>query len=133
MIEDDSNLYVSEFSGNHWDTRRQKIIGRQGVTLPTIWLNVSVYNDFERFVKGIITFPDMVRRAQASFIQDINDRIFNAFMKAGSGLPSQFTETGVFDKDTLTDLIARVQTADGVNGAAPIIAGTRQSLAPPNG
>lgn len=37
-IEDNSILVVSNFSGNHWDTDRQKITGGKSFSVPTSWI-----------------------------------------------------------------------------------------------
>lgn len=129
IVDDDSLFYVAEYSGNHWDTRRQSIIGRQSFTTPTVWLVVKAYSDFERFVKGLITFPEMISKIQMSFTNELNNRVYDSFMKAGDSLPSEFTESGTYDSDTLNELISKVQAATGT-ATPPVIAGVRTALSP---
>jgi hypothetical protein len=39
---------VNRFSGNTWDTDREKLIGRRKISLDTEWFYAHVYDDFER-------------------------------------------------------------------------------------
>lgn len=126
VVEDNGVLVASRFSGNHWDTDRQKIYGRRSFSVPCEWIYVRVYNDFERFMLGAITLQEMVRKMQVAFQNEIDSRVYAAFNGIGTYLPDKFKETGAYDKALLNDLIQRVQIASQKN---VIIAGTRTALA----
>ena len=64
IVEDNSVLVTASFAGNHWDTPRQKLMGRKAFSLYTEWIFIRVYDDFERFLKGAITLPILVARMQ---------------------------------------------------------------------
>ena len=38
VVEDNSILVASRFSGNHWDTDRQKLQGKKGFSVSTEWI-----------------------------------------------------------------------------------------------
>ena len=109
-IEDNSTLIVSRFSGNHWDIDRQKLPAGKTFDVETEWFAVKVYDELERFLKGVTTLVQMFDAIQKSIQRDIDDRIYSAFNGAGTYLPTQFTETGSFDGDKLIQLADKVST-----------------------
>ncbi len=124
-IEDNSILVVSSFSGNHWDTDRQKITGGKSFSVPTSWIYIRLYNDLERFLTGNDSLAGMLLRMQTALQNEIDARIYAAFNGIGTYLPAKFKETGSYDKGTMNTLIERVQTASQKN---VVIAGTRTAL-----
>lgn len=126
IVEDNSTLVASRFSGNHWDTNRQKVQGKREFSVPTEWIYIRVYDDLERFLKGTITLPEMIAKLQKGLANEIDSRIYAAFNGVGTYLPSKFQEKGTYDRDTLNDLIQRVQIA---SQKEVVIAGTRRGLA----
>lgn len=125
-IENNSTLVVSNFSGNHWDTNRQKLPGGKSFSVPTQWIYVRIYNDLERFLTGNDSLVKMLLHIQKSLQSEIDSRIFAAFNGIGTYLPAKFKETGSYDKDTLNTLIERVQTYSQKN---VVLAGSRTALA----
>ncbi len=125
IVEDNSVLVAVRFSGNHWDTDRQKLQGKRSFSVPTEWIYVRVYDDFERFLTGAITLSEMMAKLQKAFQNEIDSRIFASFNGVGTYLPEKFKESGAYDKSTMNDLIQRVQTASQKN---VVIAGTRTAL-----
>lgn len=126
VVEDNSTLIVSKFSGNHWNIDRQKLPVGKTFSVDTEWFAVRVYDELERFLKGIVTLAQMFDKIQESIQKDIDARIYSAFNGAGTYLPAQFQESGSFDADTLLDLIQRVQIA---TGKSVRLAGTKSTLA----
>lgn len=109
-VQDNSTLVVSRFSGNHWDIDRQKLPAGKTFSVETEWFAVKVYEELERFLKGITTLVQMYDAIQRSIQRDIDDRIYTSFNGAGTYLPTQFQETGTFDSDKLIQLADRVGT-----------------------
>ena len=125
VIPDNSHLIVSKFSGNHWNTIRQKRIGDRSVSLPTEWYSVRIYEELDRIMKGISKVTEMFKSLQEALEQDINDRVYTAFGSANIYLPNAFKESGVFSKDAMLGLIERVQAATKKDVK---LIGTRQGL-----
>jgi hypothetical protein len=125
-VDDDSTLIVTRFSGNHWNTDRQKLPAGKTFSTTTDWYNIRVYDELERFLKGVQTVEKMFAKLQESLQKDIDARVYSAFNGAGTFLPSQFQESGAFVKDTMLDLVQKVQIA---SGKTVRIAGTKQGLA----
>lgn len=125
-VPDDAVLVAARFSGNHWNIDRQKLGGSRTFSLETEWFGIRVYDDLDRFLKGYITVEEMFQKMQEGINKAIDSRVYSSFVGAGTYLPTEFTETGSFVKDTMLDLVERVQTASGKTAR---IAGTRQGLA----
>ena len=126
VVDDDGILFASKFAGNYWSVDRQKLQGRKSFSLQVEWITIRVYDELERFLKGTVTLAEMVAKLQKGFQNEIDTRIFTSFNGIGTYLPAKFQETGSYDKDTLSDLIQRVQVASQKN---VILAGTRSALA----
>ena len=126
VIDQDGILVASRFSGNHWDTERQKLQGKRSFSVPTEWIYIRVYDDFERFMIGAITLPEMVAKMQAAMQREIDARIFSSFNGIGTYLPEAFKETGAYVRETMLDMIQRVQIASQKN---VVLAGTKTALA----
>lgn len=126
VIDQDGILVASRFSGNHWDTERQKLQGKRSFSVPTEWIYIHVYDDLERFLTGAIDLATMMRNMQAAFQREIDGRIFAAFNGIGTYLPEAFKETGAYVRETMMELIQRVQTASQKN---VVLAGTKTALA----
>ena len=126
VIDQDGMLVASRFSGNHWDTERQKLQGKRSFSVPTEWIYIRVYDDLERFLTGSIDLATMMRNMQNAFQSEIDGRIFAAFNGIGTYLPEAFKETGAYVRETMMELIQRVQTASQKN---VVLAGTKTALA----
>ncbi len=125
VVDTPNTLLVSRFAGNHWDTDRKKLPGKKSFSLDLEWIYIRVYDDFERFLKGIITIPEMVAKMQKAMQDDIDGRVYAAFQGASTYLPAAFVKSGTYDELTLRNLIEEVETA---TGRSVVIAGTRTAL-----
>ena len=95
-------------------------------TVGTEWFGVRVYEEFERFFKGINTLAEMFNKIQDAFQKEIDARIYAAFNGAGTYLPAAFKENGTFDEKTFLQLCQKVAIASGKEVR---IAGTKIALA----
>lgn len=125
-VEDSSVLFTSKLAGNYWSIDRQKLQGVKSFGVHVETIGVRVYDELERFLKGTITLEKMMTALQKAFQTDIDSRIYTSFNGISTYLPAKFQETGTYDKDTMADLIERVQVASQQN---VILAGTRAALA----
>lgn len=127
VVEDEGTLISAvTVSGNHWDIDRKKVPGRKAFSLDTEWIAIRLYDDFERFLKGYITVPELIQKMQKAMNNAIDSRIFTAFNSAGTYLPSDFTKTGTYNRDSMMELIEKVETA---TQRSVTLAGTRTALA----
>lgn len=126
VIDQDGILVASRFSGNHWDVDRQKLQGKRSFSVPTEWIYIHVYDELERFLNGATTLPEMMTKLQNGFQNEIDARIYTSFNGIGTYLPEAFKETGAYVRETMMDLIQRVQIVSQSN---VILAGTKTALA----
>lgn len=127
--EDNGNLTVSKFSGNHWDTIRERLDLGTNYSVDTSWWVVHFYNDFERFMLNIDSYAKMLDKARKSFLQQFQNAIYTAFASMANYAPSAFYGHGTLattsEYDQLLALVERVEVATGVK---PVLAGTGIAL-----
>lgn len=123
--ENNTLLTVSKFSGNHWDTNRERFDVGEGFVVPTSWYVVHFYNEFERFMKGIDSFARLVEVAQKSFLQYFQNAIYTAFSGMLDAMPAGFSGHGTLATDAEKEaLLAICDKVEAATGNKPIIVGT---------
>ena len=124
-VKDKSYLVAAKFSGGTWDVERQKIGRAKDVAIDTEWSYIDCYEELDRFLKGYTTTVEMLSEVREGFAIDMDNRISTVFNGMGAYLPSQFVANGTYDKDTLMDIIRRVQTA---NRKKAVVAGSQRAF-----
>ena len=127
IIEDDTWITISKFSGNTWDTSREKVGGRRKISLDTEWYVGHVYDDFERFLTGAIDIQTLATKLTESFVRTVDSLIATAFNDAAVNLPSPFNVAAALTTADMRELIAKVRTKSGKNVR---IMGTAMAVAP---
>ena len=116
--EDNGNFIVSKFSGNHWDTIRERMDMGKSFSIETSWWEVHFYNEFERFMKNIDSWTKLMDKARKSFLQAFQNAVYAAFADMADMAPEGFVGHGALSTDTerdnLLELIEKVETANGV-------------------
>ena len=127
--EDNTLLTVSRFSGNHWDTVRERFDMGTAFSVSTSWYEVHFYNEFERFMKGLDSFVKMMDKARKSFLQCFQNAIYTAFSNMGDYVPAEFSGHGALSTDTekeaLLTIIEKVATD---TGHKPVLVGSSSAL-----
>lgn len=127
--EDNGYFTVSKFSGNHWDTIRERMDMGNSFSVETSWWEVHFYNEFERFMKNIDSWTKLMDKARKSFLQAFQNAVYAAFSQMSDMAPEGFVGHGSLatdtERDALLELIDKVETANGVK---PILVGTGAAL-----
>ena len=127
--EDNGYFTVSKFSGNHWDTIRERMDMGKSFSVETSWWEVHFYNEFERFMKNIDSWTKLMDKARKSFLQAFQNAVYAAFSQMSDMAPEGFVGHGSLatdtERDALLELIDKVETANGVK---PVIVGTGSAL-----
>ena len=127
--EDNGYFTVSKFSGNHWDTIRERMDMGKSFSVETSWWEVHFYNEFERFMKNIDSWTKLMDKARKSFLQAFQNAMYAAFSQMSDMAPEGFVGHGSLatdtERDALLELIDKVETANGVK---PILVGTGAAL-----
>ena len=129
IIEDNTWISVNQFSGNTWDTSREKISGRRKISLDTKWFFAHVYDDFERFRVGAIDVQTLLNKVTEAFVRTVDSLIATAFNDAAINLPPAFAVAASLTTPDMRELIQKVRTATGKNIR---IMGTEMAVAPLN-
>jgi len=112
QVEDNSLFKVYTTAHGTTDIARQTIHNRS-FRVSTTSKMIKIYAEFDAMMKGTIDFAGMVTKVAASFANEIGLMISNAMYGSYSSVGSNFKATGVFDEDTLDDIIANVKAATG--------------------
>jgi hypothetical protein len=118
-------LVAAKFAGNHWDTDRQKVAMGSEITLPSEWIYVNVYDELERFLKGIVSLDKLADKVYKAINKYITDRIYAQFANVATAVPADFSASGN-DEDAVGELVDIVQAAGGYDNVT--IAGTKAAL-----
>lgn len=120
---------VSRFSGNHWDTVRERIENGAPIQIPTYWHVVHAYNEFERFFKGLDSFAVMVNKVYESYAKFFRQSIYTAFSGIAEFVPDEFSDHGTLSTDTERDaLLTLAEKVEAYNGEKPMFIGSTTAL-----
>jgi len=125
IVETDTWVSVNKFSGNTWDTDREKLAGNKKISLETEWFYAHVYDDFERFVTGNITVDKLLEKMTDAFVRHMDTLIAVAFNDAATNLPTEFNVAAALTAAEMRDLIAKVKKYSRKN---IYIAGTEMAV-----
>ena len=127
--EDNGYFTVSKFSGNHWDTIRERMDMGKSFSVETSWWEVHFYNEFERFMKNIDSWTKLMDKARKSFLQAFQNAVYAAFSQMSDMAPEGFVGHGSLATDTERDaLLELIDKVEAANGVKPILVGTGAAL-----
>ena len=132
VSEDKTVLTVGRIEGNHWDIDRQRLGVGESFRVPTYWVGLGVYEEFERVMTGRADWAKLTNKIYEAMDYYVNGIIYEAVMSAGTQvLPGseQFYKTAalnVASKATLLTMVEDVQAAN--RGAEVVIMGTKTAL-----
>lgn len=128
--EDSSLFYVSEITEGTQGVRRQRLPGRNVVSVPATLKAVKIYEELDRVLAGNVDFNVMINRVGESMKQRLLQDIYTVWINATSadlgGNVYNVNVSGTYDEDALLDLIAHVEAAAG--GRKATILGTAKGL-----
>ena len=129
---DQTVLTVGKLSGDHWDIDRQRLGLGEAFRVPTSWVGLGVYEEFERIMTGRADWTKLVNAIYTAMDTYVDGLVYNAVISAGSQvLPgsSQFYKTAALDAaahDVFVTMIEDVQAAN--RGTEVVIMGTKTAL-----
>lgn len=130
--EDQTVLTVGKREGNHWDLDRQRLGVNESFRVPTYWVGLAVYEEFERVMLGRADWTRLVNKIYEAMDTYVNELVYAAVMSAGQQvLPGseQFYKTARLDAaahDPFVTMIEDVQAAN--RGTDVVIMGTKTAL-----
>lgn len=130
FVTEDSDLFVvAEAAEGTQGIRRQRLVGRSEVSIPTSFKVVKIYEELNRVLSGQVDFNYFIRKVSESFQRYLLDSLYSVWINATSddfGGTTYFPAAGTYDEDTLLELVAHVEAAAG--GKQATIIGTKVAL-----
>lgn len=130
--EDKTVLTVGRISGNHWDIDRQRLGIGETFRIPTYWVGLGVYEEFERVMTGRADWTKLVNKIYEAMDNYVNELVYKAVISAGSQvLPGseQFYKTAALNAAAKSTFITMVEDVQAANrGAEVVIMGTKTAL-----
>jgi len=130
FVVKDSNLFVvADAADGTQGIRRQRLGGESEVAIPTSMKYVRIYEELNRVLAGRVDFNYFINKVAESFRQKTLNDIYTLWSSATAeqlGGVEYFPVAGVYNEDTLLDLIAHVEAAAG--GKTATIVGTKKAV-----
>lgn len=132
VTEDKTVLSVGKLSGNHWDIDRQRLGHGESFRVPTYWVGLGVYEEFERVMTQRADWTKLVNAIYAAMDTYVDEIVYKAVIEAGQKvLPGsdQFYKTAALDKANKVDFVTMIEDVQAANrGAEVVIMGTKVAL-----
>lgn len=116
---------VATIAAGTQDIRRDKIAGKESITINTDYLATKTYTELEDFLTGNTDFASMIDDVRAAFEKETVAKINEAFKNSFSGLRASLKPTGTLTESELLKLVGLVEGTTGVKCA---IYGTKLAL-----
>lgn len=130
FVVEDANLFVVSVAANGTQgIRRQRITGKNVVTVPTRMHIVRIYEELNRVLSGRVDFNYLIAKVADSFRNKIQEEVQSFFANLGSnelGSVYYITATGTYDESAMLTLVEHVEAAAGGKNAT--IIGTKAAL-----
>lgn len=129
--KDESIITVAQIADGHHNLERQRLGAGREFSVSVKSYGAKVYMEMSRFLQGVEDWSELINVVSIAFTRLINTMLHDAFMTAGTTLPSpaQWNIRGELtpaNHDAFVKLISDVQLATG--GVATIV-GTKVALA----
>ena len=124
LIDKDGKFVVSEIAEGTQGLRRQRLLGRQQLVVPTKLYDVKIYDELNRTLAGRIDFNEMIDKVSEAFVRKFNADICKATIDGFDGIQAPYTANGSFNAATLQTIVDHVEAATGEKA---VIFGSKQA------
>ena len=124
-VEGTNELIVSEFSGSHFDLRRQRIDVGQSFTPEMRDYGIKVYEYYERVASGRASIDKLVALIAIAIDKKLSEMGEATFVVAIEKLPSTFKVSGTYDEDAILTMLSHLEASNGVK---PTLVGTATAI-----
>lgn len=132
-IEGEKELEVAEFSGSHYDLKRQRFDVGAHFTVEMKDYGVKVYEYAERIASGRVDFATIVAEIAKAVDKKMVDVAEATFVEAMNATPSAFKLAGVGSSTAPEKIIEVAQHVEAANGQGVIFLGTKTAIRKLNG
>lgn len=124
MIDDYKLFNVATISSGNANIRRQRL-DRSGLTVPTGYKGVKIYEELERFMAGKVDWSKLIAKVQASFNAQMSADIYAALVSGYTGLSAPYKYSGTWDLTQFNTLVSHIEAATGLKS---MVFGTKLAL-----
>lgn len=124
-VEGENKLEFVEFSGSHFNLRRQRIDVGSSFSTEIRDFGVKVYEYFERVACGRCDFAKLVGLIADAMNDKLSEISQATFATAITNLPATFKVTGSYSENDILTMLAHVEASNGVK---PVLVGTSVAL-----
>lgn len=124
-VEGKNELIVSEFSGSHFDLRRQRIDVGQSFTPEMKDYGIKVFEYYERVASGRASIDKLVALIAEAIDKKLSELGEATFVVAMDKLPATFKVSGSYAEDTILTMLAHLEATNGIK---PILVGTNTAI-----
>lgn len=115
---------VAKIAAGNNDLRKQRL-DNGSLSVDTDWYGVALYEEFERFLAGRISWTEMVANVATSMNVKIATDIYKAIYASFTSLGAVYKKQGAFDESEFVKMAQHIQSA---TGAKPVVYGTLVAL-----
>ena len=124
-IEGEKKLEVAEFSGSHWDLKRERFDVGESFKVGMKDYGVKVYEYAERIAAGRVDYAKIVAEIAKAVDRKLAELAQATFVKAIDKMPAVFKVSGSQDEE---EIIEAAQHVEAANGQKPILVGTKLAI-----
>ena len=128
VVEENSQFIVARIADGIARARRQRIGETRTLSVGTEWYNVTIYEEFSRFMAGRIDWSKLVAKVGDAFKQFVLNQCFTLFSGISAstpGLSNVYVQAGTYDEDKILTIVSHVEAATGKEA---VILGTAAAL-----
>lgn len=124
-VEGKNELIVSEFSGSHFDLRRQRIDAGDKFSIGMKDYGIKVYEYFERVLSGRASIEKLVALLMEAIEKKLAEIAESTFMTAMNSLPTELKVAGPYNEEAILEKLAHLEAT---NGEKPVLVGTKMAI-----
>lgn len=132
-IEGEKELEVAEFSGSHYDLKRQRFDVGAHFSVGMKDYGVKVYEYAERIAAGRVDFGVIVAEISKAVDKKMVDVAEATFIQAMDAIPSAFKLANVDSTTPIEKILEVAQHVESANGEGVIFLGTKTAIRKLNG
>ena len=112
-VEPRHQLVAAEFSGSHFDFKRQRIDVVQSFSVEMRDFGIKVYEYLERVLASRCDFVTLVNLLQEAVDRKLREISYTTFEALLNRLPEQWTVSGSFDEAEILEVCAHIEADAG--------------------
>ena len=112
-VEPRHQLVAAEFSGSHFDLKRQRIDVGQSFSVEMRDFGIKVYEYLERVLASRCDFVTLVNLLQEAVDRKLREISYTTFEALLNRLPEQWTVSGSFDEAEILEVCAHIEADAG--------------------